>query len=338
MKNKIFKIGFLLAIFVMAGMYSCQKDQVLDERTPVTIRDGNDVFPGIASEPVSDGGVTPYIIEGFEPGAQGGVRYCEDVRIAWDLDESYFNAGESDKWDWKDGYGWEIIKDVEYQLAFPYDGIIVSYDEDTKLLSFSIDQTILPGVCVGAVIVKGGDDANVYFYPDGVKSDSGLGAPISTGNQPAGLSNLSFCLVYCDDNGDECYWEGETAWAFGERYVLKGNWAMYTSYGALKGTDGVILKAGQHFDAGIVKIVSETATHVTITITLNEGFRFAIDPDTGDVVEEVIKIQDYAVKPPDQNPAPGLFDWKFEYGEVIIVPKNNFYGIHVEVEREVCPE
>ena len=70
---------------------------------------------------------------------------------------------------------------------------------------------------------------------------------------------------------------------------------------------------------------------VTITITLNEGWRFYDDPEN-------VKIQDYASAPSDK-PSPGSFDWKdYATGSSfsIEVDENNFYGVHVDVEWELC--
>jgi hypothetical protein len=125
-----------------------------------------------------------------------------------------------------------------------------------------------------------------------------------------------------------CEWIGETAWAAGTRYQNPGNWATYTPYAA---DSTVTLYAGQTLDAGTVHLSAPVDDIVTITITLNAGWRFA------DVAENV-KIQDYYVAP-SGNPAPGLFDWKgYATGSPfeIEVPLNNFYGVHVDVEQEVC--
>jgi hypothetical protein len=51
---------------------------------------------------------------------------------------------------------------------------------------------------VGAVIVKGSNAANVYYYPGGIMEDSYLSAPLNASGKPAGLSNLSFCFVECE--------------------------------------------------------------------------------------------------------------------------------------------
>ena len=130
-------------------------------------------------------------------------------------------------------------------------------------------------------------------------------------------------------NCDECeLWADETAWSDGDRYVeQQGNWATYTAYVA---DTTVTLYAGQTYDAGSVHFSSPADGNVTITITLNAGFRFA------DVFENV-KVQGYD-SAPFGNPSPGLFDNKetAEPGDIsfeIIVPVNNFYGVHVDLER-----
>lgn len=124
----------------------------------------------------------------------------------------------------------------------------------------------------------------------------------------------------------EC-WEEETAWAFGPRYTRRGNWATYTPYVA---GSTVTVFAGQHFDAGTAHFSAINAGFVTVTITLNHGFRFA---DVG----HNVKIQDYAM-PPSGNPAPGRFAHKAAAAGspfAIVVPANNYYGVHLDVERGV---
>ncbi len=67
---------------------------------------------------------------------------------------------------------------------------------------------------------------------------------------------------------------------------------------------------------------------MTITVTLNDGWRF-------EDVHGNVKIQDYA-SAPSGNPAPGQFAHKgYATGSSfsMIVPANNFYGVHVNVER-----
>jgi hypothetical protein len=62
---------------------------------------------------------------------------------------------------------------------------------------------------IGAVIVKGSNDANVYVYELQRTSDSGLAAPLNASGGSAGLSNLTFCWNPEPVQGEWCspgYW------------------------------------------------------------------------------------------------------------------------------------
>lgn len=133
---------------------------------------------------------------------------------------------------------------------------------------------------------------------------------------------------------EEC-WEEETAWSDGQRYQMPGNWATYTAYNGEAQT--VVLYAGaDQMEAGEVYFSAPYMNgDVRIVITLSEGWRFQ------DVIENV-KIQDYAFAP-SGNPSPGQFDHKGDAYPAtdtfaIFVPGNDFYGVHVDVERRVTCE
>lgn len=183
---------------------------------------------------------------------------------------------------------------------------------------------------VGAAIIKGGNASNTYVYDPQDTNDSGLASP-PAGPGPAELSNIGgFCWNPEDEPG-ECF-EDETAWAAGTRYVSRGNWATYTSYLGVEKT--VTLFAGQTIDVGTVTFSDPDGDNlVTITINLTGEWQFALG-------EENIKVQAY-LSAPSANPAPGLFPYKTtadgQTGE-IVVPQNNFYGVHVDVAKQVdCP-
>ena len=119
--------------------------------------------------------------------------------------------------------------------------------------------------------------------------------------------------------------DGETAWAADaegvERYTRRGNWATYVTY---DGSDKP-LYAGQSILVGTVYF-SELDDVVTITVELDGDW--IVDPD-----DMTLAVQDYE-EAPSGNPAPGLFDHKTTCSVtscMIDVPKNNFYGIHVNV-------
>ncbi|MFH1716887.1 MAG: Ig-like domain-containing protein [Planctomycetota bacterium] len=177
-----------------------------------------------------------------------------------------------------------------------------------------------------SLIVTGTTSWSAEWTPDtpGIYTITSV-ATDNAGNVQSTVTSITVEVVECE----ECAWEDETAWADGERYVAQGNWATYTPY-AGEELD-VTLYAGQTMDAGTVHFSAPVDNVVTITITLNAGWRFA------DVAENV-KIQDY-MDAPSGNPSPGLFDWKgYATGSSfsIDVPANNFYGVHVDVEWEDC--
>ncbi|MEM2097952.1 MAG: hypothetical protein QXI70_07335 [Methanothrix sp.] len=153
-------------------------------------------------------------------------------------------------------------------------------------------------------------------------------------------SDVTFgCEQTCYCNCIEQCWTGETAWAAGTRYVEKGNWATYTPY-TPGSTKTVTLYAGKTMNAGTVTIEPIDECTVTITITLNEGWRF--DPDE----DENVHIQGYVSMPPAENPAPGQFAVKKFADESPFsievdatadegcTTPYNYYGIHVAVERK----
>jgi len=287
------------------------------------------------SEPTSGAGYTPYIIDGPNP---GGNRTCADVGVAFWGDADHYKC-----------YSAKRDYPVEFPLGFenisgnpecdPDQNITVSITDDTYV-EFWAD---LYGI--GAAIIKGSSNANVYIYDwfgPQVFHDFGLAAPPNPSGDPAGLSNIGgFCwnpIPPDDPPPDEC-WADETAWSDGSRYnQRKRNWAMYSAIGDLEA--GVTLYAGQHMDAGTVWYIAPY-----LVIQLNEGWRFGlypVDDDEGEpIFDNNIKVQDYA-SAPSGNPRPGLFEWKMfaegDYAE-IMVPQNNYYGIHLDVEHLVeCPD
>jgi len=175
------KLTYLFASLIMVALIvSCSKDTINDDDAMLK----KAVATG-PSNPVSDGDIIPYII----PGANnGGNRTCAEVAAWQGLEANDFYCG--DKVDYNDG---------AFASTFP-SGLDVTVTAG-KYVSFEMDDCIQLGdkfYKVGAVIVKGSNAANVYFYPDGTLGDSGLSAPVNASGKPAGLSNLSFCFVECN--------------------------------------------------------------------------------------------------------------------------------------------
>jgi len=170
------KLGYLLgAVIMVAVLFSCEQD---DSEIMLKKTDAGTVVTTVPSAT----GVSPVII----PGANnGGNRTCAEVAAAFGLSSGYFLCGE--KIDYSGS---------EFMGEFP-DGLMVDV-EDSKYVSFKMEEPIMIGdkiYVVGAVIVKGGNAANVYFYPGGIMEDNGLVSPVNNSGRPAGLSNLTFCLM-----------------------------------------------------------------------------------------------------------------------------------------------
>jgi hypothetical protein len=127
-----------------------------------------------ASTPISRlAHVEPVIIDGSGPGAEGGNRTCADVGAHFNTSFEFsserinFNSGAFDA-------------EFPAGLSVSTDGTFVSFTS-----TFAI----------GAVIVKGGPNANVYYYDPAVFEDTGLSSPDTpgAGGGIAGLSNITFC-------------------------------------------------------------------------------------------------------------------------------------------------
>lgn len=169
-------VYFFAAILMVAALGSCEQDD-----SEVVLKKG-DAVAAATPTPSDVMKVTPVII----PGANnGGNRTCAEVAAAFSLPADYFLCGE--KVDYQGG---------TFAGNFP-DGVLVDVTHGIYV-DFELEGPILIGdkyYVVGAVIVKGGNAANVYYYPGGTMGDSGLTAPVNASGKAAGLSNLTFCLV-----------------------------------------------------------------------------------------------------------------------------------------------
>jgi len=170
------KITYLFAALVMvAALGSCEQDN-----SEIMLKKGDAATS--STQVPSDQGILPVVITGAN---NGGNVTCAEVAAAFGRPVGYFHCGE--KVDFSDG---------EFEGEFP-DGLIVEVT-DGKYVSFEMEAPIMIDnkyYVVGAVIVKGGNNANVYFYPSGSMGDSGLASPVNSSGKPAGLSNLTFCLM-----------------------------------------------------------------------------------------------------------------------------------------------
>jgi len=168
------KLAYLFAaILMIAALGSCQQDD-----SEITLKMANTDY-GISS-PKSVGEIVPQIIEGSN---NGGNRTCADVADWFDTEFDYCG----DRINYSNG---------QFDMAFP-DGLKVTVTEGTYVAFEVMDYIMIADryYKVGAVIVKGSNEANVYWYPGGSFGDSGLAAPFNASGKPSGLSNITFCLV-----------------------------------------------------------------------------------------------------------------------------------------------
>ncbi|HDZ42103.1 MAG TPA: hypothetical protein ENH59_10575 [Bacteroidetes bacterium] len=254
------KLNYLLvSLFAIALFYSCEKEASYNDgllkakKTEITER--------MASAPVSDNNVTPCVIPGDN---KGGNRTCEDVALEWDVDDLCCG----NKVDYNGGFGEDAFPGIDVQVV------------DERYITFTVDPEM--DFKVAAVIVKGSDQANVYFYGEGgfgTMGDGGLAAPINSSGKPAGLSNLTFCLVEDDQEEKEyvivikTYLElgGERTWAC---TVGEGSYNNSLSIGYKYTTDndiGIYKWGYASYPVGPVT-VKEFNEHFMVTIELNEAY------------------------------------------------------------------
>jgi hypothetical protein len=185
MKN----VRFILVSMMALAIFSCAEQakesedlihelEVLKSKTILNSK--------TVSSPVSDMDITPYLIPGAN---RGGNRTCAEVGYAFTGDENYFAlCGEKIDYNADDNFGNKFPTGLNVTV----EGNFISF-ESNGCLEIGGNTYM-----VGAVIVKGSNQANIYFYPNGTYSDSGLAAPINRSGKSAALSNLTFCFIECE--------------------------------------------------------------------------------------------------------------------------------------------
>lgn len=169
---------YLFAILCIGiALVSCNKENVDD-----SIVNLKTAYIDRTSTPVSFEGILPVILGVDHP--RGGNVTCDDVSQAFD--NVSLICGD------KINYEYE----TQFEGGFPK---WLHVDLNGIYISFDMDECVKIGekyYKVGAVIVKGSNAANVYFYDGGILSDSHLAAP----GDKYMVSNLTFCFVECAEN------------------------------------------------------------------------------------------------------------------------------------------
>ncbi|MZP55233.1 MAG: hypothetical protein GT600_07290 [Bacteroidales bacterium] len=258
------KITLLLSLLVMITfMFSCSKDST--EAPGVSLKSSK------VSAPVSADGITPLIIDGAN---NGGNRTCSEVAAVWGLRSDYFICG--DKLDFGD-----FDSDGSYEFNGEFPEWLDVTVTDGIYVSFTVKNSVENCFKVGAVIVKGSNEANIYYYRNGTLGDSGLASPTNKSGKPAGLSNITFCFVECQP----------VVLALKMRYNFDPESDVPVSYVVSKGTpvfvtDNWCKKLGINYYPNItafpvmdwysneevgIATIQPMGSNLIVTVTFNEG-------------------------------------------------------------------
>lgn len=194
----------------------------------------------------------------------------------------------------------------------------------TTTYTLTLDLNSLPTcMCVAthAEVVKRDKNGNVIQGETAWGEGTGFGG----GNW---AMKFNYCKQECTDEPQEetCYQE-ETAWVSGPRYVSQGNWATYTPY--LGAAQSINIYAGQTILVGTADFSAPDGNDM-VQISINLTSPWALQN-----VAEPVKIQAYSSVPPASNPAPGQFNTYKGSSLTVNVPNANFYGIHLDVAKEI---
>jgi hypothetical protein len=325
MRNQLMLFLFFVAAAMVFGLVGCDKDVGITESHNdfFMLQDSHDLKTTIAHFEIE-------LIKSNEP-EDGGYAWVWKVTQLGGFD---CNTGLSHF-------------DISLGLCAVVDNILHAYyKEEGEWVEFGADTSFgndpSSSACSDADWLKfnfGAEGTNYYkLVLDDIFDVDLVDALVKYGQGAPGGPCQPGCevgMIYgigCPADEEECY-EDETGWADGDRYVTRGNWATFTEY---EEDLTVTLYAGQTIEAGTVHFSAAVGGEVTVTIELNPGFKFNDTPEN-------VKIQDYE-DPPSENPSPGNFDHKFHADPDSdiwsdVVPENNFYGVHVDLLREVpCPE
>jgi hypothetical protein len=298
------KLRFLFAmIFLVSLAVSCENEPTTSDDIIYALQQAN--------LPVTTGG--------------GGNLNCEDLQTyinnLTDLPDVSFVGGS-------------FKQDYPFTGSWP-EGLVVTV-LNNKEVSFTYTSNTW---CVGAVIVKGGNNANVYIFPEGTQSGSGLISPLNDGGNVPELSNLTFCLIECED---EPCWQEETAFGGDTEGSGSAWWYIFDT----QGLDRQSIFAGQKEIDGAY--VEWNEDNDVLTIVLGDNLKLQdikevtkLNPKgktTTSLENEQVKVQGYAEIPLGRPSAGGFTLYK---GRNLVIQGNGsrYYVIHLDVEVKVeCEE
>jgi hypothetical protein len=133
---------------------------------------------------------------------------------------------------------------------------------------------------IGAVIVKGGKPANVFYYDPQADGDSGLYSPVNASGGPAAVSHTTFCwnpeveveytyetaFAFGGDDDDCFLANGFSRWGWSNGPIAPGvyEWPLYAGAGQCDLTKGTLV--------GSVQVVYNAGGFVTVGFDVNAPY------------------------------------------------------------------
>ena len=317
----------MLVALITVGLIQACSDETNQVTNEIALSKGIvEPVPSGGNAPSSQG-ISPYVIE--VDGDPWGDRDCETVATAFNVLDGFefssgtltYNNGTFDG-DWPEGLSVSVTegKYIEWSFTLP--------NGYCRLVNM-------------AVIVKGCEEANVYFYPNGdIFTDSQLASTIGPGSVPCDLNNLTFCwnMEPCDET--KCY-NCETAMGGRNAGAGKAWWFYYDVT-----TEGQqTIWAGKNMNAGTVEysggkiLISLADGWILQDTKRDKGCVEVLDTDGKTIpYSEAVKIQGYNTLPASR-PAAGLFTTYKGMSLEPSVAAFPYYVIHLDVLQEVvCDE
>jgi hypothetical protein len=328
MKKKLINVSCLavVAIALSFFLFSCEKDALMSaETSSAESADLNDSGTSICGN-IEEYDLITYVSNFFDNFELGSVF------VSNDQDNLYVQYVTTGDW-YLDELHVHVVDDEPDTFLQPGHAPF-SRGYLFPLTSYTI---VIPLELLDFDVVCGETDIWIKAHAAVIKMVDGEVVQVETayggdfthsGSSARWYGIIQYSVQCCDTEPERCLeFKDETAWAAGDRFTQRGNWATYTPYIP---DATVALYAGQHHEAGTVHLSEPVDGFVTISIELDEDWYFAD-------ISENVKIQDYSGAP-SGNPAPGSFDWKFTaIGQTFIevVPENNYYGVHIEAGQWV---
>jgi hypothetical protein len=302
MKRKMFTLLSLLAVMLVVGFTSCQKDELVVDKQSLEVK----------------AAVEPDVYDEWNP---AGDAEAECAQLG-----DFMYAFKIDGWD-------EGNMNGDYLAEFEngHSNTITILNSDGSIFDWSATNSI------GAVIVKAGTGANVFLYDPQAFADQEL-----FGWDNKEVSHTTFCWNPDPDDEEECEWVEETAFGGETEGLGSAWWFAFDTEGPASqkifAGQMEVEGASVEYDAEndvLTIILGEKMRLQPITEETKVHPRTGVVTET--VNDEQVKVQGYNDLP-GSRPVAGLFTLYKGRELTIYGDGSRYYVIHLDVEVEVCPE